>query len=243
MEVPLSRRFRLLPLTILVAIILLSLKLIDVREGIAFAAGNSSSGAPDAQSTASSKTEKSGNPGTAPTGGAASSTAVSGGEDAGAAAAAGFVSIDETEPFTEAEIEVLQNLSERREKLESWEMELDTRAGLLEAATNRIDDKVRELKAIEKTVAGLIKTYDAKEEAKLKSLVKIYESMKAKDAARIFEQLEMPIILDVVERMREAKVALVLAKMGSEKAKTVTTELALRRQLPRPRLATDRDAP
>jgi flagellar motility protein MotE (MotC chaperone) len=230
-------------LTILAAAILLSLKIGDVREGIALAAGGAPQGAPDARNTSSSETGKSGNPGTVSKDGTAPPAAAAGGEEAGAPTATGFVSIDESEPFTEAEIEVLQNLAERRQKLEKWEHELNTRAGLLEAAANRIDDKVRDLKAIEETVAGLLKTYDTKEEAKLKSLVKIYESMKAKDAARIFEQLEMPILLDVMERMREAKAALVLAKMGADKAKAVTTELALRHQLPRPRASTERAAP
>jgi flagellar motility protein MotE (MotC chaperone) len=58
--------------------------------------------------------------------------------------------------------------------------------------------------------------------------------MKPKDAARILERLELPILLDVLERMREAKVAPILADMDPAKAKTVTAALAERRNLPRP---------
>ena len=56
--------------------------------------------------------------------------------------------------------------------------------------------------------------------------------MKADEAARIFEQLDMDVLLNVIERMREAKVAPVLAEMDPLRAKTVTTQLAERRQLP-----------
>jgi len=43
----------------------------------------------------------------------------------------------------------------------------------------------------------------------------------------------MNILLDVVDRMSERKVAPILAKMNPLKAKSVTSELALRRHLPR----------
>ena len=46
------------------------------------------------------------------------------------------------------------------------------------------------------------------------------------------EQLDMDILLDVTERMREQKMAPVLAAMDPEKAKSLTVELATRRRLP-----------
>ena len=59
--------------------------------------------------------------------------------------------------------------------------------------------------------------------------MKIYENMKPKDAARIFEELDMAILLPVTERMKERKLAAVLAKMNTTKAMTLTTQLAQRR--------------
>jgi flagellar motility protein MotE (MotC chaperone) len=66
----------------------------------------------------------------------------------------------------------------------------------------------------------------------MRSLVKIYENMKPKDAAKIFEQLDMGIMLEVVERMKEQKVAPILAEMNPVKARELTSELAQRRQMP-----------
>jgi flagellar motility protein MotE (MotC chaperone) len=56
--------------------------------------------------------------------------------------------------------------------------------------------------------------------------------MKPKSAARIFEELDLDVLLPVIERMKERKIAPILAKMNAEKAKTITTELAQRRRLP-----------
>ncbi len=136
--------------------------------------------------------------------------------------------------MTSSEIEVLQKLAERREDLEQRGRELDMREGLLKAAEARIDKKIGELKTLQTAIDGLIKKHSEQEEARMASLVKIYEVMKPKEAARIFEQLEMPILLDVIERMSERKVAPILAEMNAGKAKSVTSELAQRRQLPEP---------
>jgi len=56
--------------------------------------------------------------------------------------------------------------------------------------------------------------------------------MKPKDAARVFDTLDMPILLDVLQRMKERLAAPILANMDPERAKSVTVELAQRRQLP-----------
>ena len=139
---------------------------------------------------------------------------------------------DDPTLLTQAEIDLLQQLSERRQVLESREQELEIRTGLLAAAESRIDKKVEELKILRETISGLIKTFDAQQDAKILSLVKIYESMKPKDAARIFEELDMDTLLEVAERMKERKLAPIMAKMAPEKARDMTVELSRLRQLP-----------
>jgi flagellar motility protein MotE (MotC chaperone) len=128
--------------------------------------------------------------------------------------------------------EVFQRLTERREELDRRSRELDQRDALLTAAQRRIDQKVTELTELRTNIEGLLRQVDEKQTAQLESLVKIYETMKPKDAARIFEALEMPVLLDVVERMREGKSAPVLAAMDPLKAKEVTASLVERRALP-----------
>ncbi len=135
--------------------------------------------------------------------------------------------------LTQAEIELLQQLAERRRVLESREQELVIRTGLLTAAEKRIDKKIDELKILRETIAGLVKTQDAQQDAKLARLVKIYENMKPKDAAKIFEELELDTLLEVVERMQERKLAPVMAKMNPEKAREMTVELSRLRSLPK----------
>lgn len=137
-----------------------------------------------------------------------------------------------TASFSPAEVEVLQNLAERRQQLDARGRQVEAQEALLKAAERRVQEKIAELKKLEATISGLIVQHDEQAETQLKSLVKVYENMKPKDAARIFEELEMAVLLDVVERMKEAKIAPILASMDPGKAKSVTMELATRRKLP-----------
>jgi len=153
---------------------------------------------------------------------------VDGAPDMAAEAAAGV-----TPPgFTQSEINLLQRLAERREELDARERELETREALLQAAERRIGTRVGELRDLESVISDLLKEHSEKEKEQINQLVRIYTSMKPKDAARIFNDLEMPILLTVIENMKERSSAAILAEMTPDRAKEVTTELARRRALP-----------
>ncbi len=139
---------------------------------------------------------------------------------------------------TDTEIELLQKLSRRRGQLDQRERQLKMRQSIMSATERRIDAKIVDLAKIKATIEGLLKKHDSQQEAKFKSLVKIYENMKPKDAARIFDRLELGILLEMVERMRESKTAPIMANMSPARANTVTSALARRRTLPRPRQPT-----
>ena len=134
--------------------------------------------------------------------------------------------------WSRSEVQLLQELAERREVLEQRASEMDIREKLLEATENRIDQKIASLKKIEAQIQALLKTHDEREQAQLESLVKTYTAMKPKDAARIFDALDMDILINIIEKMNEKKVAPILAKMSPQTAKELTVELATRRQLP-----------
>lgn len=136
--------------------------------------------------------------------------------------------------YTQVELDILQSLSKRREEIEQWAKDVEVKENLLNATELRIDQKVSEIKQLKKSVEDLLVQYHQQEDAKIRSLVKIYENMKPKDAARIFDEMDMPILLLVVDRMSERKVAPVLAAMNPLKAKEVTTQLAEQRRIQAP---------
>ena len=56
--------------------------------------------------------------------------------------------------------------------------------------------------------------------------------MKPPEAAKIFETLDQPVLLGVVQRMKPAKTAAIMAQMNPEKAKYITVALTRQDQLP-----------
>ncbi|MBK8908555.1 MAG: hypothetical protein IPM60_11820 [Rhodospirillales bacterium] len=134
--------------------------------------------------------------------------------------------------FSASEVEVLQQLAERRNALDARERKVVEMEALLQAAEAGIDRKLTELKDLKAVLDQLIRAYDEQETAKVLSLVKIYETMKPKDAARIFEQLDMDTLLLVADRMKERKLASIMAEMNADRAKDITIELARQRELP-----------
>ena len=145
---------------------------------------------------------------------------------------AGPLTLNPNSPFTAAELDMLQKLALRREELDAREAEMGLRANLLVVTEARIEERIAELRAVEATIQSLLITYDEQEEAQLQSVVAIYEAMKPGDAAKIFNNLDMMILIELVERMRERLIAPILADMETDAANALTVELATRRSLP-----------
>jgi len=131
--------------------------------------------------------------------------------------------------FTQNELDVLQKLSERRESLDARERDLELRENLVKAAEARIDKKITEMKSMQTSVEGMLKQVDDQDDAKMKSLAKMYESMKPKDAGKIFDQLDLRTLTGVIPKMKEQKAGLIMANMSPDKAKDLTDAMALRR--------------
>lgn len=206
---------RLLPVTILATLMLLGVKVAEVWEGArAISLGTPVARAADPPKEAP---KDAGKPGAATPGAMPAPTEPT--EEA------------EEKSFTKAEVALLQDLSKRREELDRRSREIDMRESLLTAAEKRIDEKIAELKKIEAQIAEGLKKSDEETEKNLRSLVKVYENMKPKDAARIFASLEPTTLLGVVERMKEAKLAPILSEMDPKVAQQLTVDLANRRAI------------
>ena len=233
-----ASKIRILPLTIFSAFLLLSVKVGDIWQGV----DGLVSGVSVAEAEAQQDPRFSDTPveepqqlaqaaEEAPAEQPAAAQEMSAPEETASNDKAG---LDDPTLFTQAEIDLLQQLADRREELEARDQELNMREGLLQAAETRINRKLAEMQEFKQTIEGLIKSYDEQQAKKMQSLVKIYENMKPKDAARIFEELDMDTLLLVAESMKERKLAAVMSKMNPGKAKDVTEELARLRDLPQP---------
>lgn len=220
-------RFRLLPITIFVAVLMLGIRVGDVWRLTTRDAKLPEFPVSLAQNQAPAQASM---PAAMPLQVAAAPAP--GGASNGPAPAAGPAADNPAPLGPVKNEELLQHFAERRAEIERRTKEVEQREALLIAAEKRIDQKIQELDKVRSEIQKLMRQGDEKQAAQLESLVKIYETMKPKDAARIFEELEMPVLLGVIERMKEQKTAPILAAMDPVKAKEVTSALVERRALP-----------
>ncbi len=244
-----ASRFRLLPLVMVVSVSLLGLKVFHLGAGLGEVLGPALAGsvidqaaldnvdaerlAAIAPAAGDGAAQPDASKAAAPDAGATQGDASSDGGKAANADKDKDANADVQPAFmSRSEINLLQDLSNRRQQLDARSQQLDTRERLLMATEKRIDKKIERLKSISAEIKAAVHTHSAEEEAQLKSLVKVYEAMKPADAARIFDKLDMDILISVVERMKERSVAPVLAKMDPDAAKALTVELATKKKLP-----------
>lgn len=131
-----------------------------------------------------------------------------------------------TPPVSQAERALLERLGERREAIDARMRELEMRERLLDTAEKKLDSRVGDLKDLEAKAAGPSGKQSGEEAKAIKNLVIMYEAMKPKDAARVFDRLGLDILVPVVQQMNPRKMSEVLAAMAPERAEKLTVALA-----------------
>ena len=124
------------------------------------------------------------------------------------------------------EIVVLRSLQARRETLDARETGISTREAAASAAEGRLQEQIAQLKSVETDVQALLAKMDAKGSERMAALVKTYESMKPKDAARIFDGMDNGLLTDISKSMKSATLAAILSAMDSKRAESLTQMLA-----------------
>ncbi len=130
-----------------------------------------------------------------------------------------------------SELDLLESLAQRRKQLNKREAELGLKENLLKAAERQIDERIKQLKKLEARIQRNLKKQDVLKDEQYQRLVKIYTSMKPKEAAKIFNGLKMPILVDLMRSMKAAAGSQILAKMKAEKARELTLMLVKKDQM------------
>lgn len=159
-------------------------------------------------------------------------------------------------PIGSSERAILEGLAARRDDLDKRAHDLDLRAKLLEAAEQRLNDRLNQLQSIESQLgmagggapaaaapapdapsagspsaatpaappsasAAAAGTPPAANE-QLAALVSLYEGMKPKAAAAVFDKLDSGTLLELATHMNPRKLSPIMAAMDPEKAGRIT---------------------
>jgi flagellar motility protein MotE (MotC chaperone) len=129
-------------------------------------------------------------------------------------------------PTSASERAVLERLQERRGAIDDRSRELDMRESLLQAAERKVDGRINEMKDIEGRIDAGAKAEQAEADKQVRTVVVMYESMKPKDAARVFDRLKLDVLVPIATAMKPARMSEILAAMTPESAEKLTVAMA-----------------
>jgi flagellar motility protein MotE (MotC chaperone) len=135
---------------------------------------------------------------------------------------------EQTAPVSASERAILERLQSRRQELEQRAREIDIRESLLKAAEKRIESRADELKAVESRITTATQQKTETDTARFKGIITMYEGMKPKDAAKVFDHLEMPVLIEIATQIAPRKMSDILGLMATEAAERLTVEMARR---------------
>jgi flagellar motility protein MotE (MotC chaperone) len=231
----LIRDFRLIPVVLVAISALFVLK----STGLIFNGGYTLAGADDGDITGTVQKPPAATPKASPKGAATAETVPLPPRDAPPRswaqqmfnfpdATGSVIPLDAGRILSPAERAVLERLVERRNELEARAKELEAREAVVLAAEKRLESRVAHLKQLEAKINDMVRAKDEGEAARVKNLVTMYENMKPKDAARVFDRLDMKVLLDVATQINPRRMSDILAQMSPEAAERLTVELATR---------------
>jgi flagellar motility protein MotE (MotC chaperone) len=138
------------------------------------------------------------------------------------------IQLDGNRPVSAAERAILERLHERRQELDKRARELDIREGMLKESEKRVNAQMNQMKENEVKEGASGQKKDEAGPGRLKTLAVMYENMKPKDAAKIFDRLDMKVLLDMATQINPRKMSDILALMSADAAEKLTMELANR---------------
>lgn len=125
---------------------------------------------------------------------------------------------------------ILDRLGQRRQDLQQRDQDIELREQLLQQAQERLEARLQDLRSGGKPATAGPAVSEEAAQAGMKNIVVMYETMRPKDAARVFDRLGLDILVPVVLEMNPRKMAEVLAVMSPEAAERLTVALARRAQ-------------
>jgi flagellar motility protein MotE (MotC chaperone) len=157
-------------------------------------------------------------------GGVATAESVPAAGDADAAAPPGAAN-PPVPPESRGVRDLVAAIGRREAQLAERETALARREADVAAAAKDLEDKIGRLEALARTIAP--ESGGGPEgEARMQVLAKIYETMKAEEAAPILDRLDDQTVRALFARMKEKQISQILPLMNREKAVALTRLLA-----------------
>jgi len=129
-------------------------------------------------------------------------------------------------PADAGALAMLQSLKEREGRLAEQEANAAEKEQSLTLARVAVDQKIADLRTAEAKLASTIAMADQAADKDVSQLVTVYESMKPKDAARLFGEMDPNFAAGFLAKMRPEAAAAILSGLDPQKAYLISVTFA-----------------
>lgn len=119
-------------------------------------------------------------------------------------------------------------LNKKQAELKQKEQALQKKEQYLTRMQQQVETKLKKLTAIEQKIQNYQNQKQQNQDAKIRSLAKIYGSMKPKQAAELLQNLDDQLVVEVISTMNTRQAANILANMDVKKAAEISERLSNR---------------
>lgn len=125
----------------------------------------------------------------------------------------------------ESMAEYMKYLRKKEEELQQKEQALREKEKVLKELEKDLDAKLARLEELQKSIEAFNRQQEQLANEKLDALVKIYVTMKPKDAAALLEKLDDDLVTQIISKMSTDQAAKIIATMDIKKAARITQKL------------------
>lgn len=128
--------------------------------------------------------------------------------------------------------DMLLMIAREREQLAAQKADAEAKIAAAALASEALDAEIARLEELKAEIESFANARSEEQQKELARLVKVYETMKAKEAAALLEDLDMGTTMELFGLMKERKAASILAAMSPVRARAISRILVEMAKLP-----------
>lgn len=127
---------------------------------------------------------------------------------------------------SDSSVDHLQKLIDRKKELDVREEELNRLEQELQVQKAELEKRMKELEEMRSKISTILDDKVKADEQKIDSLVQMYSSMRAPQAAKIFETMDEDLAVEILGRMKKKNAADIMNLLKAEKAQSFSEKFA-----------------
>lgn len=128
--------------------------------------------------------------------------------------------------WTEEEIKAFAKLEDRKRELDEREAEMARLEEELQQQKVMLEDKIKQLEKIRQNIGSVLKEKTVSDSEKVDRLVEFYSNMKPQNAAKVFEELNENLAVEVLTRIKKKNAADIMNLIKADKAQRLSEKFA-----------------